>query len=166
MAEEVKTPDQAAAEQAEPQPVTIDFSYAGQTVKLDVPFKTPVWYWILTHPALGLDPNLTGQDLTRALIATIGMSTRRILSVATGITEADLTANVPADDLDRVCDDVAEQLGRELTAAAPFSNFPQAIAAVNRTAKVMRGARVSAGRQPSSPSRRKSAAGRERKSTA
>lgn len=158
-----KTPDQVISEQAEPQP-GIEFMHGGNKVQIELPFKVPVWYWILTHPATGIDPNESNERMVDSLIAAIGLNTRRIVSIATGLTEKELTEGLDDAELERVEGEVAEQLGRELTASAPFSHFREATLAVKRLALVARGASGSRGLQPLPQSAPKSAAGRRRKS--
>ncbi len=170
-----KTPDAALSEAAEPQPpITFGYKYKDKksgevktvTITLDLPFQKRVWFWILTHSADKLDPDEDDTSLSLALGQCIALNTERILSVVTGIPLDALTKGVDPAELKRVLRGVPEQLGRELTAAAPFTNYRDALEAVNRLALMARGAKDSSGRRPSSQSKPNSAAGRKRRRTA
>jgi hypothetical protein len=153
------TPDAALGEQVEPQ-APITFQFKGKTITLEVPFKLPVWFWILMRPASGLDPNDSEDSLVRSLMNCVALEAARILSVATGIPIAALTEGVECDELDRVTLEVAEQLGRELTASSPFSNFKDALEATKRVALLARGAWASSGARQSEASKPNSTAAR------
>jgi hypothetical protein len=159
-----QTPDAALSEQAEPVP-PITFEFKGKTVTLEVPFKKPVWFWILTHSSDSLDPNESDSSLFSSLGQCIALEAERILSVATGLTLKELKDGVETAELQRVLREVPEQLGRELTASGPFTHFRDALEAVNRLALLARGAKGSSGRQPSLQSKPNSAAGRKRRQT-
>jgi hypothetical protein len=153
------TPDAALGAQVEPQP-PITFQFNGKTVTLEVPFKLPVWFWILTHPGSGLDPNDDEDSLFKSLASCVALESKRILSVATGLTTVDLEAGVEPAELTRVMREVAEQLGRELTASSPFSNFKDALEATKRVALLARGAWASSGARQSEASKPNSTAAR------
>jgi hypothetical protein len=159
---DLKTPDAALSEQAEPVP-PITFQFSGKTVTLAVPFTKPVWFWILTHSSDSLDPNESADSLFKSLGQCVALEAERILSVATQIPLDKLTAGREAEELRRVLREVAEQLGREMIAASPFTHFRDALEAVNRLALLARGAKGSSGPQPSLQSKPNSAAGPRRR---
>jgi len=140
----------------------ITFKLAEMEYLVPAPLPAAAWWWILENCRTQIDPNdaaafpeasdLFQQQLFQGII----IRAPEVLSVATGLKLAEVKA-LP--DVDRICDELVEQLGKEWADAAPFSSqsIESAFALMVRGRKLLQALQGSAGGKQPSPSNPKSA---------
>lgn len=126
------------------------------------PLPAAAWWWILENCRTQIDPNDSeafpkpSDRFQQQLFQGIIIRAPEVLSVATGLKLAEVKT-LP--DLDRICDELVEQLGKEWADAAPFSSqsIKSAFALMARSRKLLQALQDSAGGKQPSPSSPKSA---------
>ena len=127
------------------------------------PLTAESWWWILENCRTAISPNEAtaipdpSARYQQQLFQGIILKAPEILSVATGLKLAEVKA-LP--DVERVCDELVEQLGKEWADAAPFSSqsIRSGFVLMARSRKLLRALQGSDGGKQPSPSSAKSAA--------
>ena len=103
----------------------ITFKLAEVEYLVPAPLPAAAWWWILENCRTQIDPNdgtvfpEASDRFQQQLFQGIILRAAEIVSVATGLMLTEVKA-LP--DVDRICDELVEQLGKEWADAAPFSS--------------------------------------------